>query len=76
MQFEFLCAGFDDERVLGSENAARDACLLETDHAHAVIDAETLEHFAFGGVIHTAVREATIDVGQKQFDRRFVICDL
>ena len=76
MQFEFLCAGFDDRRVLGSEDAARDACLLETDHAHAVIDAETLEYFAFGGVIHAAVREATIYVGQKQFDRRFVICDL
>ena len=65
-EFEFLCACLDDERVLGSEDAARDTRLLQADHAHAVIDTETLEYFAFGGVIHTAVREAAIDVGQKK----------
>lgn len=69
LKFEFLCAGLDDRRVLGSEDAARDTCLLETDHAHAVIDTETLEYLAFGGVIHAAVREAAIDVCQKEFNR-------
>ena len=65
LEFEFLGAGFDYCAVLGGQDAARDARLLQQDHAHAVIDTEPLEHFAFGGVIHTSVRKTAIHIGEE-----------
>ena len=64
-EFQFLRTGFDDRAVLGSENTTRDPRLLQTDHAHAVIDTEAFEGFAVGGIKHPTVREATINIREE-----------
>ena len=65
-QFEFFCPRLDDRRVLGRQDAARDTGLLEANHPHAVIDAETLEFVAIGGVIQPAVGKASVHVGKEE----------
>ena len=51
--------------------------MLEAHHAHSVIDAEALHHFALGGVEHAAFGQAAINVREKEFDIghfRMIIC--
>ena len=63
---QFACTEANERRLLRRDDAAGNAGLAQEHHAHAVVDVESFEFIAFGGVVHAAVREAAVHVCEEK----------
>lgn len=66
VEAEFFGAGFDDVGCFGGDDAYFHSGAPEQLQAHTVAGVEFLHDVARGRVVHAAVGECAVDVGQKQ----------